>query len=65
MGPVLPAHPPTVHQLQICFVDQGGALESVTGALTGQITVRHTAQFLINKGDQLAQRRFITLPPGQ
>jgi len=37
----------------------------VTGALTGQITVRHAAQFLVNEDDQLVQRGFIALPPGQ
>ncbi len=56
-------HRTVIDQAQVGFVNQGRALQSVVGALTGQTVPRDAAKFFINKGDEGLSGGCIPLAP--
>jgi hypothetical protein len=44
-------------------MNQRGRLQRVRGALSGHVTTRHAAQFLVDDGNQLLQRLLIAQAP--
>ena len=64
MGPILPLHPLVIHQTYIGFIDQGGRLEAVVGALTSHVAVRQAAELRIDDRRQLAEGELVSVAPG-
>ena len=64
VGPVLPAHALVIHEPQVSFVDQGGGLQTVAGALPPQVVPGEPAQFVIDDWRQLIEGVLIPVAPG-
>jgi hypothetical protein len=49
---VFPMHGGMTGQTQVSFMDEGGPLQGVTGALTGKTLARQSPKLVINKRDE-------------
>ena len=56
MGTILPLHALVVHQSNVGFVNQGGCLQAVTGALASHVASRKAAEFVIDDRGQSVER---------
>ena len=64
MGAILPLHALIIHQAHVGFIDQGGGLQAVSGALAFHIVVSQAAEFLIDDRGQALQRALVSIAPG-
>jgi hypothetical protein len=55
LRPMLPVHLLLIHQTQICFIDQSRCLQRVPRPLPAHVTMRHLAEFLLDKWDQFVE----------
>ena len=63
MRAVLPVHLLDVDQPDVGFVDEGGRLQRVAGALVRHVPARHAAELFMDERYQLLQRGLITTAP--
>jgi hypothetical protein len=61
--PVFPLGRLFARQAQVCFVNQGAALEGVIGAFVAQVVTGDAAQLTVNERNELFPRILVTLPP--
>ncbi len=64
MGAILPLHALVVDQTHVGFIDQGGGLEAVTGALASHVAAGEAAEFVVDDGSQPVERGAIPVTPG-
>src|SRR5674476_372163 len=64
MGPILPLHALVIHQAHVGFVDQGGGLQAMTGALTFHVASRQAVEFVIDDWSQAVESSSISITPG-
>ena len=63
MRAILPLHAFIVHQPHICFIDQGGGLQAVAGALALHVAARQAVELVINDGRHLLKRLLVSVTP--
>src|ERR1017187_4464999 len=64
MGAILPLHALVIHQSHVGFVDQGGGLQAMTGALTFHVASRQAVKFVIDDWSQAVESSSISITPG-
>src|SRR5207245_7240275 len=60
---ILPVNSLTINEPEISFVNQCRRLHGVAGPLAAHVTMRKSAQFLMNQRHQLIESRFIAATP--
>jgi hypothetical protein len=63
MSAILPVRWILSDHAQVRFMNQGCALNALTGRFTTKMTARQPAQFVVDKRDQLIQGSVIALSP--
>ena len=63
MRSILPIRDFTTSESQICFVNQGRRLQGVAILFTPRVPVCDAAQFVVNQGSQLFERRRVAVLP--
>src|SRR5881392_978837 len=63
MAPALPDRLRIIDQSQVSFVENGGGLQGMAGALPAHIMVREPVQFGLHQWDQLLQRSLVSAAP--
>src|SRR6266545_7648335 len=63
MGPALPERLRIIDQSQVGFVENGGGLQGVAGALPAHIMVREPVQFGLHQREQLLKRSLVSAAP--
>lgn len=63
MGPALPDWLRIIDQPQVNFVDNGGGLQGVSGALPAHVMMGEAVQFGLHEREQLPQRSLISVAP--
>src|SRR6266545_1227956 len=63
VGPALPDRLRIIDQPQIGFVENGGGLQGVAGALPAHVMVREPVQFGLHQREQLLQRFVVSAAP--
>ena len=65
MLPALPFGEILFDQPQVGLIDKRGRLQRVIGSFAAEIALRQLAQFPIDDGQQLGERRLVALAPAQ
>src|ERR1700686_922183 len=63
MGAILPLRKVLPDQTNICFVDQSGALQGMSGSLIAKIVLGDPPEFLIDERDQRIEGIAVSAPP--
>src|SRR5713101_5373706 len=63
VGPALPDRLRIINQPQVGFVENGGGLQSVAGALPAHVVVSEPVQFRLHQRKQLLQRSLVSAAP--
>ena len=64
MGSILPLHALIIHEAHVGFVDQGGSLQAVAGALVFHVAARQAAKLVIDDGGQPVEGALVATAPG-
>src|SRR5215831_14799779 len=62
---VLPTQIFSADQADVCFMDQSGGLQSMTRALTPNVTLGQAMQLFVNDRHKPFTSRFVTIAPSQ
>jgi len=65
MVPILPLNPLLINQLQISFVNEGGALQGMARAFSAKLARGQLAEFAVHQGRQLVERLPVPVSPFQ